>query len=395
MSVQIMPGWWDLLKDDFQPLLKALPGMINPNGVAQKKFQDLIQQDPTMLDKLSNFTPDQRAMFAQGMGFRGNTNPIAGMAEGDQLQERNRKKKAREMMTPDQQAQFMAKDAGVDTQESIDLGRDAVKKNNILFGQTTKLNEFKLDTEGMGAETAKIILNQRKEAEAKLQQLKKDNPNIDLDAITQALLSGNPQDLTPELQQQLQIVTSDPVAGPALKTIMETNQFNQSKALENRKVGLEARRLDVAVARASADAKEGKTDKTFQYLNTAFATSGNQLNSLNQQIEDAIAKNQMLGVDFGSTSKLAPRQQVVYDQYKALLAMKKALTTNYNSFGKALEEHVGPTFKFSQLPVEGDGSQAQEDPEVARAKSAIAQHPEMAAKIRAGYQAKYGKPLPE
>lgn len=93
MAIQRIPGWWDEIGQGITSLVGQLPKVFTPNTVAQKKLQEMIQQDPTILDRVANMDDAQRAMFAQGVGFK-NQNPFQQLPAGQQRIDREEKNKA-------------------------------------------------------------------------------------------------------------------------------------------------------------------------------------------------------------------------------------------------------------------------------------------------------------
>ena len=103
MSIQYIPGWWDSIAENATGLAQQLPGIFQPDRVAKKKFERMIQQDPSLILKLSDLDETQRATFYAGLGGRDMTrNPVAGLPEGEGLQTRRRIAKTRSEMTPEQ-----------------------------------------------------------------------------------------------------------------------------------------------------------------------------------------------------------------------------------------------------------------------------------------------------
>ncbi len=100
--MQYLPGWWDQLGGSVTGFVDQAQKAISPNHYAQKNLQQLIQQDPTILMKIAEMSPEQRNLAAQGMGFR-NQNPFEKIPEGPQLSDRKRREVERSSLTKTQQ----------------------------------------------------------------------------------------------------------------------------------------------------------------------------------------------------------------------------------------------------------------------------------------------------
>lgn len=143
MSLPYIPGWWDEIGKSATSLVSQLPQMIQPDRVANKRLQEMVQQNPMLLEQFSNMDEGTRNMLAQSLGFK-NENPIAALPVGAQRQERERitKTRAELMKDPNNAAEMNAKEFGLlrpaeRMQEGLTL-----KKTQQEIGQNDLLNEI-------------------------------------------------------------------------------------------------------------------------------------------------------------------------------------------------------------------------------------------------------------
>lgn len=227
MSIPYLPGWWDMLNQNgaVTNVVKGIDKRLRPDAYANQNLQQAIQQNPMLLDQISNMDPTQRQMLASGFGFK-NENPFGGIAEGEQLTERKMKQDAIKSLTPEQMTQKKAKLAGVDTQESIDRTKVLQGREDTVFGQEQQKFQWEKELKDIQLPKAKsdaqlgLILNQEKERAIKqVQDLRKKYPQIDIDGIMKGMMSGQ---MTPQLMEQFQVLTSgDDNALSAFNTIMD------------------------------------------------------------------------------------------------------------------------------------------------------------------------------
>ena len=145
MTIPYLPGWWDEINAGgaASNLFKQLPGLIQPDNVANKKLQEAIQQNPQLLEQISNMDPSQRNLLAAGFGFK-KQNPFGNVAEGAKLKDQNETAAAVAALTPEQKAQRAASKAGVSTQEDLIRKRVLQGREDKTFDQTTNLNDLNI-----------------------------------------------------------------------------------------------------------------------------------------------------------------------------------------------------------------------------------------------------------
>ena len=151
MSLPYLPGWWDQINRDgaAEKAFSAFDKSRRPDAYANQSLQQMMQQNPGMLDKIANMDPQQRTLFSQTMGFQ-NQNPFENLAPGQQLLDRQEKASAVAKLNPQQKEQRSAVLAGVDSERK--MGRedklfDTSLEGMIIDNKTGKQNLEKLETE--------------------------------------------------------------------------------------------------------------------------------------------------------------------------------------------------------------------------------------------------------
>lgn len=81
MSIPYLPGWWDEISKSATGLVQQLPQFIQPDRVASKKLEGMLQQNPMLAEQLSNMDEGTRKLLEQSMGFKKQA-PISSMPVG-------------------------------------------------------------------------------------------------------------------------------------------------------------------------------------------------------------------------------------------------------------------------------------------------------------------------
>lgn len=206
--MQYIPGWWDQLGGQITGFVDKAQQAFAPNFYAQKKLQELIQQNPNILQDFSNMDESQRALLAQGLGFKGGQNPIAGLQEGDQLSLKKEKQNALKNLTPDQKVQRASVITGTQTQENINRGRIEDQQKDAKFNLDQELGAINKEI-GLGR------LTDQKRADAILSAAQSKYPSlqgVDFKKVIKDELAGK---IDPMLVTALQ---ADPGAAEVYNT---------------------------------------------------------------------------------------------------------------------------------------------------------------------------------
>lgn len=87
MSIPYLPGWWDEISKNATGLVSQLPQFIQPDRVASKKLEQMLQQNPMLAEQMSNMDAGTRQLLEQSIGFRKQA-PISAMPVGAERQMR-------------------------------------------------------------------------------------------------------------------------------------------------------------------------------------------------------------------------------------------------------------------------------------------------------------------
>lgn len=156
MSLPYIPGWWDEISKSATSFASQLPQIIQPDSVAQKRLQEMIQQNPMLLSQIENMTPEARMGMEQTLGFK-NKNPLQSLPVGAQLKQQMEDAKYLETLTPEQRDIRQATRVGTlslteierkkkeesqsDQKFQIDL-QNGTLQNKVLTGQADEVERI-------------------------------------------------------------------------------------------------------------------------------------------------------------------------------------------------------------------------------------------------------------
>lgn len=147
MTIPYLPGWWDEISRSATSFASQLPQFIQPDAVANKKLQELIQQNPMLLSQVENMTPEARMAMEQSLGFKKKT-PLQGLPVGAQLRGQMEEAEFIKSLTPEQREIRLASKTGTKTQAQIlreqqkfdqEL-QNGTLQNQVLTGQVKDIN---------------------------------------------------------------------------------------------------------------------------------------------------------------------------------------------------------------------------------------------------------------
>jgi hypothetical protein len=319
MTIPYLPGWWDQLAPSATKFVDSAQHALAPNFYANKKFEEMVQQNPLILDQLSNLNPEQRGAFAKSLGYTTPDNsPIANLPEGETLKERKLKAKAMETLSPDQQNQMFSKIFGVSTQEEIAQGRKEAGQKDTIFGQTVginnqnkKLNEFKIkagELETKEAEYTDLINNQIR--------VKYPSANINVKTTLNDMLSGKPN------SEVLQAIRLDKGLSTA---------FDQLYNLYKDRLGYQAQ-YGIASMKNPAEKAYG-----VKYIQDAVDNSFNIITMLKDRLNKIT-----LGQEIASPETKDQLEQQLKSEVDNHTTLSKAFNTSIKeTFGKTIPGAIG------------------------------------------------------
>lgn len=223
--IQQLPGLWDQIKPEAMQFMGAAMQRMNPDHFAQKRLQEMIQQNPQVLEQIANMDDTQRAAFAQQMGFR-KQDPISGIAPGAQRQEREANAKYMATATPEQQDIYNAKKAG--TVSRFELGRTAKEdaRTEKKDQQSDTLFDMTVSLKGLEQEEKGILLNEQKRQLAKLEAARAKYPQVDFNRIMKESFTGQ---MSSEAQEMMTVIGGDSTLKETLSTLYDLEKFSRNR----------------------------------------------------------------------------------------------------------------------------------------------------------------------
>lgn len=218
--IQQLPGWWDQIGPSVQDFISKIGPVLRPDETAQNKYEKLVQQDPSIVQRLSNMNQEERRQFAKGLGAR-NLDIFGAMPEGAQLKQQNRISSAWDSITGNSQAQAEA-NAGI-TGTQTQAARDRAQ---VVQGQEDKkfaLNMSNLSTDG---DLKKLQLQREQELKDQIEKTKKQFPNMDVFRLVKVM--GGDLPAQPGDQEQLVAVMNTPGLGSAVKDMVSMYASNNA-----------------------------------------------------------------------------------------------------------------------------------------------------------------------
>jgi hypothetical protein len=250
MSLPYIPGWWDEISKSATSFASQLPQIIQPDSVAHKRLQEMIQQNPMLLSQIENMTPEARMGMEQTLGFK-NKSPLQSLPVGAQLKQQMADAKYLETLTPEQKDIRDA--ARVGTLSLTEIERNKTKRSQEDQKFQIDLNNGTLQNQVLTGQAKEVerIGKQVDSALAKYPTLQ----GIDINKIVKgAVRSGAPVD-----PQLITAIQSDPGA-KQLFDIAYTSELTKFK-----------NELDTRLAKSRSTQDETLLLRT-------LAEIGNQLN---------------------------------------------------------------------------------------------------------------------
>lgn len=140
MTIPYVPSWAEQNQENIRLMLQALAKGIAPDFYAQKAFEQLSQQDPGLIERISNMDDSQRAAYSRTLGFK-NKDPLKLIGAGPQRQAREQKQLFEKTATPEQLAEMQANQYGTRTQAQIDREGVENKQKDEDFATRQKINQ--------------------------------------------------------------------------------------------------------------------------------------------------------------------------------------------------------------------------------------------------------------
>jgi len=382
MSLPYIPGWWDEISKSATSFASQLPQIIQPDSVAQKRLQEMLQQNPMLLSQIENMTPEARTGMEQTLGFK-NKNPLQSLPVGAQLKQQMADAKYLETLTPEQQDIRQA--ARVGTLSLTEIERNKTKRSQEDQKFQIDLNNGTLQNQVLTGQAKEVerIGKQVESALAKYPTLQ----GIDINKIVKgAVRSGAPVD-----PQLITAIQSDPGA-KQLFDIAYTSELTKFK-----------NELDTRLAKSRSSQDETLLLRT-------LAEIGNQLND--QEAKTISEMNIELGnfekeqknyanvlANMNNPNAAAQKKAEIIKRFGDRLTQIRNAANINTERTTNLVDKLGlksPNPAGSAPPTAGMNMPAGPtvDAEARNALDAIRQQPQNEMSIRAAYKQRTGRDLP-
>jgi hypothetical protein len=382
MSLPYIPGWWDEISKSATSFASQLPQIIQPDSVAQKRLQEMLQQNPMLLSQIENMTPEARRSMEQTLGFK-NKNPLQSLPVGAQLKQQMADAKYLETLTPEQQDVRQATRVG--TLSLTEIERNKTKRSQEDQKFQIDLNNGTLQNQVLTGQAKEVerIGKQVESALAKYPTLQ----GIDINKIVKgAVRSGAPVD-----PQLITAIQSDPGA-KQLFDIAYTSELTKFK-----------NELDTRLAKSRSSQDETLLLRT-------LAEIGNQLND--QEAKTISEMNIELGnfekeqknyanvlANMNNPNAAAQKKAEIIKRFGDRLTQIRNAANINTERTTNLVDKLGlksPNPAGSAPPTAGMNMPAGPtvDAEARNALDAIRQQPQNEMSIRAAYKQRTGRDLP-
>lgn len=217
-----IPSWADNpnFQQGLQSFLQSVGKGFAPDFYARQTFQNMAQQDPNLIETISNMDDGQRETFNKNVLGSKNKNPLEKIGIGQKRMAREEQAAALAALTPAQIAERKAALAGTRTQTAIDReNTDNARKDALwpmqLEGAQIDLKgkKQKVDADTIALDEATRQSNEWKNTLARM-------PNVDSKEIVKladAMVYKKPFDETVAAR-----VTQDKVYGPILEAYVKS-----------------------------------------------------------------------------------------------------------------------------------------------------------------------------
>jgi TolA-binding protein len=264
----------------------------NPEGVANRKFQQLIQNNPMILDQFANMDPAQRQAMAEGFGFKAPPASLMNLPMGPQAKARKDEEDFINSLSPEQKVEYQFTRRGL----LPPADRDYKKK----------IEQIQLDKLTDDAGLSKILNAERTRAIQQIEAYRKANPNIDVGGLTTRLLNNR---LAPGDAEQIQVLQQD--LGPAFNTILEMGKFTAQN------------RMNMALRGA------GVRDDMYRIAMSALESARKEYNDANDMLSTFVRSYPLAGTAPEMFFESNPSAKAQYD---AILSRIQDAKSRFDSY---------------------------------------------------------------
>lgn len=327
MSIPYLPGWWDEISKGATGLVQQLPQFIQPDRVANKKLQEMLQQNPMLAEQLSNMDDGTRKLLEQSLGFK-KESPVSQLPVGAErkMREMNMGLLNEVMATPEGKQDYLKKIYGARTEA------DKKKESQELTQGQQQLDINALNTELL---TGKVKDMKRTQANIDSALAKyPDLTNINYKQIVRDLIrSGKPVDPA--------LITAS-VQDEGAKTLLELGIKSELMDLENR------------YAMQLRTAKDPNTPalllRTLTEQANQIETTQQRLMMQRQLVQGELEKDRSYGmIKFRANNGDKEAQKIVNEKEAPLREIDKAIST-YMQAGIDIQQRTEKYGEMIGLP---------------------------------------------
>jgi hypothetical protein len=292
MSLPYIPGWWDTISQNAQRFASQLPQSIEPERIAERKFRELVQNNPMILDQFANMDPAQRQAMAEGFGFKTPPSSLMNLPMGPQAKARKEEEDFVNALSPEGKTEYAYKRRGLLTPAEQDYKK-----------QLEKIQLEKI-TDDVGI--SKILNAEKTRAIQQIEQYRKANPEIDVSGLVSRLFNNR---LAPGDTEQIQVLQQD--LGSAFNTILEMGKFTAQN------------RMSMALRGA------GVKDDMYRIAMSALESARKEYNDANDMLQSFMATNKMSQIGLDRFFQVNPGAKTQYDAIQKRIQDAKTRFDSY------------------------------------------------------------------
>lgn len=308
MAAIYIPGWADQLLASGLPqqLGGILANKFNPEGVANRKFKQLVQDNPMIMQQFANMPIEQRQAMAQAMGMSTTPQSLMNLPESPQVAIQRRTSEFLQNATPEQLELMTA--GQLQTKTKGQLEREAEE-----YDFTKRMNSLKIDSMTRDNEIQKILGEEKKRLLAELETARKNHPDIDVQGLVNRLVQGK---IGSQDMQAFQVLAAD--HGPMLQSMMDFEKLRQQTAS-----GLALRRTDnednmTRLMISATESARKAYDDANSFLKQIISSS--KIASVN--LDKALQDDPQFKANYDAAVRAVDDAKKRYDMYAPIVAKK-------------------------------------------------------------------------
>jgi hypothetical protein len=334
MTLPYLPGWWDAISQNATRFAQQLPQSVEPGRVADKRFKELVQQNPMIMQQFANMPMEQREAMAQAMGMSTTPQSLMSLPESPQVAAQRRMSDFMTTATPEQLELMTAGALGTKTKTQLE-------RESKEFDVTGRLNDLKIESLTRDNDIQKILSAEKKRLLQDLEVARLQNPTIDVRGLMNKLVRGQigQEDLAP-----LQVLQAD--HGATLQSLIDFEKLRQQTAGQ-------------LMLRGAAN-----QDDMTRLMISATESARKAYDDASSVLKSVVAGNKIAGVSIERARKVDPEFAARYDD---ALRMQEDARRRYEMYAPIVAKKFGiemPSLGGDVVPPPGDAGAAPSVPPV-------------------------------